>query len=162
MQQAQPQAEHRFLERLVGDWVLVSDTADADGRPPGDWTETVRSINGLWFIAEGAGTMPDGKPGETLMTLGFDPALGHFVGAWMGSMMTRLWVYKGTLEPDGQTLTLACEGPDLQDADRTVLYHDVITFLDDNRRTFSGSIRQPDGSFKTFMTSQFRRRLEIA
>jgi hypothetical protein len=162
MEHAEPQAEHRFLERLVGDWVLVSDSFHPGDTPPGDWTETVRSINGLWFIAEGVGTMPDGKPGETLMTLGYDPDLGHFVGTWMASMMTRLWIYQGTLEPDGQTLTLTSEGPDMQDASRTVLYRDVIFFHDDNRRSFSGSVRQPDGSFKIFMTSEFRRRLDIA
>ena len=162
MQDAQPQAEHRFLERLVGDWILVSDSSKESDKPPGDWTETVRSINGLWFVAEGVGTMPGGGPGETLMTLGFDPSLGHFVGTWMGSMMTKLWVYKGTLEADGRTLTLAAEGPDMQDPAKTVLYHDIITFHDDNRRSLSGNVQQPDGSFKQFMTWEYKRRLDVA
>jgi hypothetical protein len=40
----------------------------------------------------------------------------------------------------------------------TAVYHDVLTLHDDNNRTFSGSVRQPDGSFKQFMSSEFRRK----
>ncbi len=45
----------------------------------------------------------------------------------------------------------------MQDPERTELYRDVIHFIDDDTRSFSGSVRQPDGSFKTFMTSQAKR-----
>ncbi len=155
MENAEPQKEHAFLARLVGDWVAVPDAA---GGEAGDWGETVRSIGGLWFVAEGKGLMPDGTPGETLMTLGYDPDAGHYVGTWIGSMMARLWIYKGTLEADGRTLTLEAEGPDMENHGKTAIYHDVVTMLDDDRRQFSGSVKLPDGSFKVFMTAQFRRR----
>jgi len=35
--------------------------------------ERVRSIGGLWTVAEGESRMPDGSPATTIMTLGFDP-----------------------------------------------------------------------------------------
>ncbi|MFN7009686.1 MAG: DUF1579 domain-containing protein [Allorhizobium sp.] len=161
MQFSKPREEHRFLEKLVGDWV-VTESPEHEGYDPGDpakvWTETVRSLGGLWFVAEGRGAMPDGSPGEMLMTLGYDPRLGHYVGSWVGSMMDSLWVYRGRLEPDGRTLTLEAEGPGFDDPERTDIYHDAITFLDDDTRTLTGSVRLPDGTFKTFMSSRMQRR----
>lgn len=161
MEFSKPREEHRFLERLVGDWVVTSSTGH-ENYDPGDpakvWTENVRSVGGLWFIAECRGAMPDGSPGQMVMTLGYDPRLGHYVGTWIGSMMDKLWIYKGWIEPDGKTLTLEAEGPSFEDPQKTDVYHDVIRFIDDDRRTFSGSVRLPDGTFKTFMTSEMQRR----
>ncbi|MBM7324175.1 DUF1579 domain-containing protein, partial [Agrobacterium sp. S2] len=112
MESVKPQKEHEFLSRLVGDWVMV---AGHEGYDPDDpdqrFTETVRSIGGLWIIGEGSGRMPDGDRMTAVITVGFDPAKGNFVGTWVGSMMTHLWVYKGWLEEDGKTLTLEAEGP---------------------------------------------------
>ena len=42
--------------------------------------------------------MPDGGPATMIMTLGYDPAKKRFVGTFIGSMMTNLWVYEGELE----------------------------------------------------------------
>ncbi len=160
MEFAVPQQEHHFLERLVGNWVVTSVTG-CENSDPGNsedrWTETVRTLDGLWYVAEGRGKMPDGRPGSVLMTLGYDPQAGHYVGTWVGSMMTKLWVYKGWIEPDGKTLTLEAEGPDFEDPSKTAIYRDAITFLDDNHRRFSGSVRKPDGTFHTFMTSEMQR-----
>ena len=51
---------HRFLEKLVGDWVVTASTGH-ENYDPGDpakvWTETVRSVGGLWFMAEGRGAV---------------------------------------------------------------------------------------------------------
>src|SRR5687768_17755328 len=44
----------------------------------------------------------DGTDMTAVITVGFDPAKGNFVGTWVGSMMTNLWVYKGWLEEDGK------------------------------------------------------------
>jgi hypothetical protein len=161
MESAKPQKQHEFLQRIVGDWVMVS-TSGHEGYNPDDpeqvFTETVKSIGGLWIVGEGKGKMPDGSPMTALITVGYDPDKGDFVGTWVGSMMTNLWVYKGWLEADGKTLTLEAEGPAMDGTSGTAVYHDVLTLHDDNNRTFSGSVRQPDGSFKQFMSSEFRRK----
>lgn len=155
MEGAKPQKEHEFLQRIVGDWEMVSSSMHQGCGPGSDqsFTETFRSVDGLWFIGEG-----NGSEMTTIITLGFDPAKGEFVGTWIGSGMTYLWIYKGWLEPDGKTLVLEAEGPRMDGAEGTGIYHDIITLHDDNRRTFSGSMQQPDGSFKQFMSSEFRRR----
>lgn len=159
MEFPKPSEHHRVLDRLVGDWLYVTSSA-VEGCDPEDplkrWTEKVRSIGGLWVVAEGQGGMGD-HTATMIMTLGYDPRQGHYVGSWIGSMMDKFWIYKGWLEDDGQTLVLEAEGPGMQDPSRTELYRDVIHFIDDDRRTFSGSVRQPDGSFKTFMSSEAKR-----
>lgn len=155
MEQPKPIEQHRFLERLVGIWDALPDEGSAETP---QWTETGRSMDGLWFVVEGKADMgPDGQT-RTLMTLGYDPAQQHYVGTWVGTMMTKLWVYKGWVEDDGRTLTLEAEGPAFDDPGKTALYHDAITFLDDDHRRFTGSVRQPDGTFKQFMAVDFRRR----
>lgn len=161
METSKPREEHRFLEKLIGDWIVTSTSGDGNydpSDPDKAWTEKVHAVGGLWFVCEGGGVMPDGQRGSVVMTLGYDPRAGHYVGTWIGSMMDTFWVYKGWLEPDGMTLMLEAEGPDFDDPSKTAIYHDVIKFLDDDHRQFSGSVRQPDGTFRTFMTSEMQRR----
>lgn len=160
MESSKPSEHHRFLDRLVGDWLYVTSTGQ-EAYDPEDplkrWTEKVRSIGGLWIVAEAEGGMGEGERGTMIITLGYDPRVGHYVGSWIGSMMDKFWVYKGWLEDDGQTLVLEAEGPSMEDPERTELYRDVIHFIDDDNRRFSGSVRKPDGSFHTFMTSVSKR-----
>lgn len=154
-----PTEHHRFLDRLVGEWLFLTSTG-MEGYDPEDplnrWTERIRSIGGLWVVAEAEGTM-GGDRAAMIMTLGYDPREGHYVGSWIGSMMDKFWVYKGWLEDHGQTLVLEAEGPSMEDPERTELYRDVIHFIDEDTRRFSGSIKKPGGSFHTFMTSVSKR-----
>src|SRR5688500_4083666 len=107
---SEPQKEHHWLQRLVGEWTYEMDSADPQhGKFSG--TESVRSLGGLWVIAEGKGTTPDGQPATMILTLGFDPLKGGFTGTWVGSMMNTLWVYKGTWDEAANRLTLDTEGP---------------------------------------------------
>lgn len=48
-------------------------------------------------MCEGLGEMPGGGIATTMMTLGYDPARKWFVGTFIGSMMTHMWVYAGTV-----------------------------------------------------------------
>jgi Protein of unknown function (DUF1579). len=153
MEMAKPQAEHGFLQKLVGTWeVTARDMADA-----GTWTETVRGLHGLWFVAEGNGEMPGGGAATTVLTLGYDPAKGKYVGSWIGSMMTHMWVYDGEVSADGNTLSLYTTGPDFEDPGRIGEYREQIIFSDDDHRIFNSSARQPDGSWKQFMEAHYSR-----
>lgn len=160
MHAPEPQQEHKWLQRLVGDWTYEHECSMGPDQPPmkATGTESVRSIGGLWTVGEGHGEMPDGGPATTIMTLGYDPQSKRFVGTFIGSMMTHLWIYNGTLDAAGKVLTLDTEGPDFSGGPDLVPYQDIIEFVDDNHRKLSSQLRGPDGKWNTFMTAHYRRK----
>jgi len=158
--QAEPQQEHQWLQKLVGEWAYELDAVMEPGKPPEKFrgTETVRSLGGLWVLCEGKGAMPGGGTTTTLMTLGYDPARKKFVGTFIGSMMTHMWVYEGELAADGKSLVLDANGPSFTSEGQMADYKDVIAFEGDDLRTLSSSTPGPDGVWKSFMTATYRRK----
>ena len=56
----EPQKEHQWLQKLVGEWTYEGEATMEPGEPPAKMTgtESVRSLGGLWILAEGQGEMP--------------------------------------------------------------------------------------------------------
>ena len=158
---AKPQPEHRWLQKLLGDWTSEAEMTMEPGKPPekSTGTESVRSLGDLWILAEGQGEMPGGGAATMLLTLGYDPQRKRFVGTWVGSMMTHLWVYDGALDDTGRVLTLETEGPSMT-APETAMgkYRDVIEFLGDDHRTLTSHALGDDGTWRKFMTAHYRRK----
>ena len=158
MKAAEPQKEHEWLQKLVGDWTYENEAMmGPDQLVKSVGTESVRSLGGLWTVAEGTGQMPDGDSFGSVMTLGYDPQTKLFVGTWVGSMMTKLWVYDGELEADGRKLSLYSEGPAM-DGEGTAMYRDSIEIVSDDHRILTGELQGPDGTWHKFMTAHYRRR----
>lgn len=157
---AEPQKEHQWLQKLVGEWNMEADAAMEPGQPAGKsrGTESVRSIGGLWVVCEGQGEMPGGGAATMLMSIGYDPGRKRYVGSWIGSMMTHMWVYDGELDPDGKVLTLETEGPDFETEGKTRKYQDVIEFKSDDPRVLTSRIRRNDGTWHEFMKAEYRRK----
>ena len=159
----QQTAEHKWLQKFVGEWTYETEAQMKPGEASMKFTgtESVRSIGGLWILAEGKGTMPDGSPATMLITLGYDPQKKRFVGTFVASMMTYLWQYDdGTL--NGDTLTLPTVGPaDCGDPSSTggkmATFRERVEFKSDDHRIFSSSVEGPDGQWTTIMTSHYRR-----
>ena len=109
----EPQKEHQWLQKFVGEWTYESEAQEGPDTPAEKMigTETVRSLGGFWIVAEGQGSMPGGEVGTTMMTVGYDPQKQRYVGTYIGSMMSYLWVYDGELDADERVLTLAADGP---------------------------------------------------
>jgi hypothetical protein len=160
MMNATPQKEHRWLERLVGEWTYETEADMGPGKPAerAKGVETVRSIGGLWIVAEGQGEMPGGGPATSIMTLGYDPRTKKYTGTWIGSMMTHLWISEGSLDPAGRVLTLASEGPSMTDESKTDTYHDVIEVERDDHRVLRAYVLGSDGQPRQFMTSHYWRK----
>ncbi|MBN9529022.1 MAG: DUF1579 domain-containing protein [Alphaproteobacteria bacterium] len=149
---------HRWLDRLVGEWNATTGMAGPDGKPMPGWTEHVRSLYGVWVVGETDAPMPHGRRAATMVTLGYDSARGRYVGTWIGSMMDHLWVYDGALDASGNVLTLDTEGPDFGNPGGRARYQDIVTFLDDDRRTLTSFQLQGDGSRKQIMAADYRRK----
>lgn len=156
---AEPHEEHRWLNRLLGEWTSEAEFAMEPGQAPSTFvgTESVRTLGGLWVLAEGRGEMPSGGGMATVMTLGFDPRRERYVGTFVGSMMTHLWLYEGTR--DGQVLTLDTEGPNPMTGGQTLAkFKDVITIESDDHRVLTSAVLTDDGTWRRFMTAHYRRR----
>jgi surface antigen len=159
MEAAKPTPEHLWLQKIVGDWTFESAVDMGPDNPAikTTGTEQVRGVGSLFILCEGKSVMPGGGGGTMFLTLGFDPQKGHFVGTWIGSMMSNMWVYEGKLDAATDTLTLDTEGPSMKDEGKLDRYRETIVVKSDSERTFSSSVRAADGTWKTFMTSTYRR-----
>lgn len=156
---ATPQSEHEWLQKLVGEWSFEVESAGEPGQPQEKHrgTESVKSLGGLWIVGEGQGDMPGGGTAKMMITLGFDPQRKRFVGTWVGSMMTHLWVYEGELDAAKRVLTLNSEGPSFSDPTKLAKYQDIIEVKSDDHRTLSSRVLGDDGKWTQFMTSHYRR-----
>ena len=156
---AEPQKEHQWLSRLVGNWTAQMECVMGPDQPPmkSEGKETVRSLAGLWTLGEGTGQSPGGTDVTSIMTLGYDPQRGKYVGSFVASCMTHLWKYEGTLNAEGTVLTLDTEGPSMAGDGSLAKYQDIIEFLSDDHRTLKSQVLQADGSWSQFMTAHYHR-----
>jgi hypothetical protein len=148
----EPRPEHAWLRRLIGEWTTEGDTGGG-----GPSRMTITPIGELWIRADGDGTMPDGVQAETLMVLGFDPRINQFVGTWVGSMMTYMWVYEGELDEAGAVLTLHTQGPDFETEDGVARYRDIIEIVDESAFVFRAVMQAEDGTWKELMSTRYGR-----
>jgi hypothetical protein len=157
--QAAPQKEHAWLQQFIGEWTYESECLMGPDQPAmkSSGTETVRSLGGFWVIGEGQGEMPDGEPATMIITLGFDPQKGRFVGTFVGSMMANLWVYDGSLDADERVLTLEADGPSFTNPTATAKYRDSVELVSPDHRILRSTVLGDDGTWIEFMTAHYRR-----
>ena len=154
---SQPTPDHAWLQQFVGEWTYDVTAEPKPGEPAEKFTgtESIRAIGGLWIQCEGKGTSPDGTPATMMLTLGYDPKKGKYVGTWFGSMMDYLWVYEGTRE--GNVLTLRTTGPNFGPEGGTANYREVIEWKGPAERTFTSYMEQADGTSKQLMSMTYRK-----
>ncbi|MBD3883679.1 DUF1579 domain-containing protein [Phormidium tenue FACHB-886] len=156
----EPKKEHQWLQKLVGDWAYETEVTMGADQPAekSTGTERIRSLGELWILAEGQGEVPGCGHATTLMTLGYDPQKQRYVGTWIGSMMTYLWLYEGELDAGETVLTLNADGPAMTGDEKTAKYRDVIEFKSDDHRVMTSHVLGDDGQWQHFMTANYRRK----
>lgn len=158
--QAEPQRQHQWLSRLVGDWSFESECLMGPDQPPmkSQGVESVRSLGGLWTIGEGQCEATDPGGMKSIMTLGYDPVSGQFVGTFIASMMSHLWIYtNGTLDANETVLTLDADGPKFT-GEGMAKYQDSIEFVNDDHRVLRSRVLGEDGTWVHFMTAHYHRK----
>lgn len=160
MEMPKPTAEHQWLQQLVGDWDFEHDCAGAPGCEPAKVTgiERVRMVGDYWAVCEMEGGMPGMESFRSILTIGFDTASGNFVGSWVGSMMTKLYVYEGELDADRRILTMNTRGPSFNDPDIEADFQDIIELNEDGSRIFRSQFKNDDGSWTEFMRGLYHRK----
>lgn len=158
--QAEPQKEHQWLQKLVGEWTCETKAKMGADQPPkkATGTESVRSLGGFWILAEGQGEMPGGGAATTMMTLGYDPQKQRYIGTWVGSMMSYLWLYDGELDVAKNVLMLNSDGPSMTAEGKMGKYRDVIEFISDDHRVMTSHFLSDDGQWHQFMTVNYQRK----
>jgi hypothetical protein len=154
-----PQKEHEWLHRLVGTWSYEHECPPGPDQPSQKYrgTETVRSLGGLWVIAEAEGDGPGGGTATSIITFGYSLLKKRFVGTFIASIMTYLWNYDGGLDDAGKVLTLEAEGPSFTGDGQIVKYQDIIEFVSDDHRTMTSRTLGDDGKWHEFMVIHYRR-----
>lgn len=154
-----PSPEHLWLQKFLGEWTYEAQADMGPDQPPyrATGTESVLPLGPFWIRTLGRSVDPTGEAFESILTVGFDPTLGRFVGTWIGSPMAKLWIYECHLSPSGDALHLESDGPSMTDPAKIVRYRDTLHAPVGDTRDFTASIREPDGSWKTFMTSKMHR-----
>jgi hypothetical protein len=150
--------EHAWLQQLVGEWSVSSEAVAEPGAEPVTWTstESIRSIGGLWIVAENTAET-GGDAFTSLLTIGYDPSKGAFVGTWIDTMQTTLWSYVGHLDEPARVLTLETQGPSLTDPSKTARYRDQLELISPDEKRTTSSVLGDDGNWTTFMTVDARR-----
>jgi len=158
-QSTQPAKDQEWLKQLVGEWDIKFKMNMQPDQPPMEsaGTDSVRALGGHWIIAEIKTTMM-GAPYNGILSLGYDPLKKHFNGTWIDSFGGYLWVYKGTLNDAGDTLTLETNGPSILSPDKTARYKEVIQITDKDNRTFTSSIETDDGKWTKILTIEYHRK----
>ena len=156
---AQPQQEHQWLQQFVGEWTYEAEAMMEPDRSPSKFvgTESVGPLGDLWILGEGQGEMPGCGAATTVLTLGYDPQKQWYVGTWVGSMMTHLWLYDGVLDAASRVLTLNTEGPHMTTAGKMAQYKDVIEFTGADHRVLTSHVLDEDGQWREIMRAHYRR-----
>lgn len=155
----EPGEEHAWLMQLVGEWSADVEMFKETGQPPekSQGTESVRAIGGFWILAENRGIYMD-KPFTGIMTLGFEPDKNQFVGTWVDSMTSHLWVYEGILDDARMVLTLKAEGPCPTAPGKLSKFKETIECKSADHRVFTSSMQGEDGKWTTMMIINYHRK----
>lgn len=153
----QPQKEHEFLHKFVGEWESQMEMSGIPGEPPmkckGE--SKAKMMGGFWIVIAGKGEM-QGQPMESIMQVGYDAKKKKYVGTWSDSFSGHMWHYEGNVE--GNTLTLYAEGPNMQDPEKMSKYRDQFTFISPDHYEFSSSLENGEGGWTTFMIGDVKRK----
>jgi len=156
----------KWLQQFTGTWTMSGQCVMGPDQPPilSTGRESVRAFGENWILFEGSGEMAGAGAMESVMTVGYDAARGKFVGTWVGSCMTTVFVYEGELEGVeqqgdriGGTVALNTKGPSFTDPAKIVDYQDVLVLHTDGRRFLHSQVLGDDGKWTRFMTAEYKR-----
>lgn len=148
-----PVAQHEWLQQFVGEWTteveIIFDPAAPAMLSTG--RDRIRMLGGFWLICESTGDSVE-MPYSSILSVGYDPEKGRYIGTWMDTMMSRLWSYEGSVNGAGNKLTLETEGSCPKEPGKVRLFHESLELIDPDHKVFTSEIRQDDGTWLTCVT----------
>lgn len=156
-----PGTQHALLHRFLGEWQGTASLIMGPDQPPVECPvrETATSLGGLFAHIAGRTEMPGPEIMHSFCAIGYDLTFEQYRAVWYADVSSHIWTYTGELSPDGQTLTLTCEGPNMDPSidSKTATYQDVHHFVSDNERTLTSFVQSPDGAWTECIRTMLRR-----
>lgn len=153
-----PGKQHEVLKQFEGTWDAVAKFAMEPGKPMTEskGVETsVVGLGGFWLSYEYTGEMM-GAPYIGRGTLGFDQKKQKYVGTWIDSMKSGLFISEGTGDANGR-ITLIAQGY-CDAAGKSIVMKQVLEFKDKDTRSITFLSPNPDGKEELTGTIEYKRR----
>lgn len=148
-----------WLEHQAGGWTSAArltfgagpdaPTMDAEGDMQS------RMLGDRWLITEGE-IRVEGEAVPFLQTLGYDEQKKRFVGSWIDTASSHMWMFEGDL--DGDTLVLESTGPSCLEPGRITEYREAIELTGDGMIERRSTVLLSTGEWVEYMVCEFRRK----
>ncbi len=141
---ATPGPHHEILDKLVGEFTTTTKMWMTPGAPPDVSHGSSKSeliLGGRYVAMDFKGTMM-GEPFYGRDIFGYDNVKQKYHGAWADTAGTGLYMYSGTMNEAGDTITTFGEYPSFTGEGITKM-KSVSAFSDDGSVTFSMYFKEP-------------------
>lgn len=159
MKYAQPGEGHRFLEKLTGTWNASAKFWMKPGEPPMESTGTIVNemvLEGRFLKSQYTSEFA-GAPFQGLALDGFDNQKQKFVGMWIDSMSTAMFVFEGTCDEDAKVRTMIAEYVDPATGQPAKM-KGVTTWVGKDEHRYESWNTGPEGEYVKTMEAVYRRK----
>lgn len=159
MAYATPGEGHKFLEKMTGEWDVVSTMWEKPGQEP-----TVTKgpavgkmiMGGRYLDISYSATMM-GMPFEGKNIYAYDNHQKKYLSVWIDNMGTGILFGTGTLDGSGKVLTEFAEVDNIFTGEKEKA-RTVITLVNDNKFLMEMYMTVPEGEFKSLEVTHIRKK----
>lgn len=154
-----PGKQHEFLKQFEGSWDCTAKFMMEPGKPmmESKGTETATmGLGGFWLSFEYKGEMM-GAPFTGRGTMGYDQQKQKYVGTWIDSMKSGLFISEGTGDEHGKVFTMIAQGY-CDSEGKSITMKQVYEIKDKDSWTLTFLSPNPDGKELTVGTIEYTRR----
>ena len=154
-----PGKQHEALKQLEGTWDAVARFMTEPGKPMAEskGVETASmGLGGFWLITEYKGEM-NGQPFTGRGSIGYDQQKQKYVGTWIDSSKSGLFLSEGNADDQGKLFTMIVQGHcDTQG--KAITMKQLMEIKDKDSRKLTLLSPNPDGKDVTVGTIEYSRR----
>lgn len=159
MEYATPAEGHKFLQKMVGEWEIVSKLWEKPGQDPTVTKGPGKGkmiMGGRYLKVNYRGTMM-GMPFEGMSIYGYDNHLKKYFSTWIDNMGTGILVNKGILDRSGKVLTQFGDVDDIFTGKKQKA-KTIITFVNPDKWLMEMYMISPQGEFKSLEVTHTRKK----
>jgi|SRR5579859_1170686 len=154
-----PGKHHEALKYFEGTWDVTATFLAEPGKPMAESKGSEKAemiLGGFWLATEYKGEMM-GTPFAGRGTMGYDPHKKKYVGTWIDSLASGLYVSEGTADENGKVFTMIAQGY-CDSAGKSITMKQVYEIKDPDTWTLSFLTPNPDGKEVPTGTIEYKRR----